>query len=65
MQSPEFRTGRNNITDHQDKKILTHIFIDGLSGMAGGLFATLIAGILKKIVHEKKNCSNTGIKYTV
>ena len=32
------------------KKILTHIFIDGLSGMASGLFATLIIGtILEQI----------------
>ena len=28
------------------KKIFTHIFIDGLSGMATGLFATLIVGTI-------------------
>ena len=28
------------------KKILNHIFIDGLSGMAQGLFATLIIGTI-------------------
>ena len=30
----------------QMKKILNHIFIDGLSGMASGLFATLIIGTI-------------------
>ena len=30
------------------KKILNHIFIDGLSGMAFGLFATLIIGTIIK-----------------
>ena len=28
------------------KRILNHIFIDGLSGMASGLFATLIIGTI-------------------
>lgn len=28
------------------KKILNHIFVDGLSGMALGLFATLIIGTI-------------------
>ena len=28
------------------KKILNHIFIDGLSGMALGLFSTLIIGTI-------------------
>ena len=28
------------------KKVLSHIFIDGLSGMALGLFATLIIGTI-------------------
>ena len=28
------------------KKVLNHIFIDGLSGMAMGLFATLIVGTI-------------------
>lgn len=37
---------RNRIYMKQWKKYLNEIFIDGLSGMASGLFATLIIGTI-------------------
>ena len=48
------------------KQYLNHIFIDGLSGMALGLFSTLIIGtILQQIGKETMNLWYDGTKYVI